>query len=369
MSRYCNPAIKELKDQQVRYTPREVRIEQIERAERLLEEIDSAQTYPYHKICEQITSYRPERYPDMVVSGKDAVHDLRLFVEDLSDSVDLDASTMSEPVLTVKDVSERYNVSTKTVDRWRDRGLASRRFVFGKRKRVGFLESTVDRFVRKHSDQVDRGTRFSQLSETEREEIIRRARRLARYGGCPSDISRRLARRLGRSPETIRYTLKNFDKEHPELAVFPNSSGPLDDTQRGEIFARFRRGVSVDDLAKQFCRTRASIYRVISEVRAPAVDGNAHRLHGQSGIPREERGHCDSGVGSGTRRLANADQGTSRASSVSGKPLHGWTTDARRRSVLLPQDELPQVQGIEASREAESGSPECSRDGRHRKAR
>ena len=69
MSRYSNPAIKELKDQQVRYTPREVRIEQIERAERLLEEIEADRSYPYHRICERITMYRPERYPDMIVSG------------------------------------------------------------------------------------------------------------------------------------------------------------------------------------------------------------------------------------------------------------------------------------------------------------
>lgn len=43
-------------------------------------------------------------------------------------------------MLTVDEISRRYNVSTKTVDRWRDRGLISRRFKFGKRKRIGFLK-------------------------------------------------------------------------------------------------------------------------------------------------------------------------------------------------------------------------------------
>ena len=267
ISRYCNPVMRQLTDQQVRYAPREVRLKQIVRAERLLREIDPQSTYRYDYLCERITSYRPERFPDLVLSGEDAVHDLRCFLEDLSDSADIPAESVDEPVLTVKQVSQRYNVSTKTVDRWRDRGLASRRFRFGNRKRIGFLQSTVDRFVKDHSEEVHRGSRFSQLSQSEREEIVRRARRLARYGGCPADVSRRLAKRLGRSPETIRYTLKNYDQGHPESAVFPHATSPLTDDQKKEIYRRFSRGVPVDRLAGRFYRTKASIYRIVSDVR------------------------------------------------------------------------------------------------------
>lgn len=268
MTRYNNPAIKQLKEQQVRYAPRDVRLAQIEKAERLLNEIDPAKNYPYRDICEEITTYRAEIYPDLVLNGGETVHDLRCFVEDLSDSIDIPAESVDEPVLTVEEVSRRYNVSTKTVDRWRDRGLVSRRFKFGNRKRVGFLQSSVDRFVEKNHQDVDRGSRFSQLNENEREEIIRRARRLARYGGGLSDISHRLSRKLGRSQETIRYTLKNHDKDHPESAVFPLSSSPLTEDQKSEIFFAHRRGVSVDRLAKKHNRTKSSIHRLISEIRA-----------------------------------------------------------------------------------------------------
>lgn len=267
-TRYNNPAIKQLTDQQVKYAPRDARLKQIDRAERLLNEIEPERKYRYHDLCEKITTYRPEMYPDLMVDGTDAVHDLRCFVEDLSDSADIPVEQVEENVLTVKDVSEKYNVSTKTVDRWRDRGLVSRRFKFGNRKRVGFLESSVRRFVNKHEEEIHRGATFSQLSDAEREEIIRRARRLARHGGCPSDISRRLARRMGRSVETVRYTLKNFDEQHPEVAVFPMAMSPLNDDKRKEIFRSFRRGVSADTLATRYCRTKTSIYRIVSEVRA-----------------------------------------------------------------------------------------------------
>lgn len=268
MSRYRNPAMKQLKDQQVRFAPRDVRLAQIEQAERLLSRIDLETRYRYQDLCEQITAYRPERYPDLVITGEEAAHDLRCFVEDLSDSANIRVEHVDEPVLTLDDVSKRYNVSTKTVDRWRNKGLVSRRFLFGNRKRIGFLKSSLDRFVDLHGEDVERSRNFKQLTDDEREDIVRRARRLARYGGCPSEVSRRLGRRLSRSPETIRYTLKNYDREHPENAVFPNATEVLTDSQKRDIYTAFRRGETADRLATRFCRTKTSVYRIVAEVRA-----------------------------------------------------------------------------------------------------
>ncbi len=44
---YRHPAMKQLKDQQTRYAPRERRLEQVERAEQLLGEIEEVKHYPY----------------------------------------------------------------------------------------------------------------------------------------------------------------------------------------------------------------------------------------------------------------------------------------------------------------------------------
>ena len=181
------------------------------------------------------------------------------------------AEVVGERVLTVEELAKRFSVSTKTISRWRRLGLVSRRFVMDGRKRVGFLESSVDRFVARNSERVRRGGHFSQLSERERTAIIRRAQRLARAGGCPAEVTRRLARKTGRSPETIRYTLKQFDQEHPELAIFPDNHGPLRPETRRKIYQQYHRGESVDALAKRFCRTRASIYRIIAETRAARI--------------------------------------------------------------------------------------------------
>jgi RNA polymerase primary sigma factor len=265
---YLSPIIRQLRDQQVRFAPREKKIEQVNRAEKLLAELEARRTYTYEYLCYRITDFRPESLPNLKLSGRDAGHDLRLFVEDLSDAADLPASTAGERVLTVDELSEMFKVSTKTISRWRQQGLVSRRFVFDGRKRVGFLKSSVEQFVARNEDRVRRGARFSQLTEDERQQIIERARRLTRAGACLADVTKRVARKMGRSVETIRYTLKQFDQDHPDLALFPHNTGPLTDDDKKKIYQQYRRGAPVETLAQRHHRTKTSMYRVINEMRA-----------------------------------------------------------------------------------------------------
>ena len=60
---YNIPILKELRDQQVRFAPREKKVEQINRAERLLAELDPRRTYSYEYLCYRITDFRPETTP------------------------------------------------------------------------------------------------------------------------------------------------------------------------------------------------------------------------------------------------------------------------------------------------------------------
>jgi RNA polymerase primary sigma factor/RNA polymerase sigma factor len=268
---YHSPILSELRDQQIRFAPRPKKLQQVEAAERLSSEIDPEKSYPYDYVCFRVTGYRPEAAAQDKVLGADLLHDLRLLVEDLSDSADMTADNIGEQVLTVEELAKQFNVSTKTISRWRELGLVSRRLAFDGRKRVGFLRSSVDRFVKNNHERVARGARFSQLTDEQRVDIIDRARRLASAGGCQSEISRRLAKRANRSVETIRSTIRQFDRQHPEMAIFPDISGPLTEAQKTRIYQAFRRGTSVDRLTKQFGRTKTTVYRVINEVRAQRI--------------------------------------------------------------------------------------------------
>jgi len=266
---FKHPALKQLTDQQVRYAPPARRQEQRARAEKLLTEIEAEKQYPYQFICYRVTDFRPDSYPGLLIPGADVCHDLALLIEALAVPGTPASETVADGIVTLEEVSRQLNVSTKTIRRWRTLGLVGSRVYQNGRTRVAFDRNVVDRFLATHPDRVLRGSRFSQLSEGEREEIVRRARRLARVaGGTLTEVSRRIARKLGRSAETVRYTIKNFDRENPDQALFPALTDALDTATKETIYSSYRRGINVDTLAKKFQRTRNSMYRVINEVRA-----------------------------------------------------------------------------------------------------
>lgn len=251
------------------FTPQDVRLTQVNAAEDLLHTIDPNKAYPCEFLVFRITGYHPKTLSDELLAGAAVQHDLGVLIEQISDTLDVRTDALRQPVLSIDDVTERFNVTSKTIQRWRRKGLPGRRFLFpdGKR-RVGFLLSSVERFLAAHREQVARGTNFSQIDERERDAIVRRARRLAGQCGCCSkEIARRIARKLGRSPLTILHTIRKFDQEHPAEAVFPQATEGVSDAERQRILRGFRRGLSLKTLARKTCRPRSAIYRVIVDER------------------------------------------------------------------------------------------------------
>ena len=255
---------------QLAYSPTQVRVQELNRAERLVCLIDPAKSYPFEFLCFQITGYRPRGDIGTVLAGKTARTDLVRLVEEVSATLKVGLDEVGEPVLSLQEAAKHFNVSEKTLQRWRRGGLVSRRFMGSDgRMRVGFLRSSLDRFAARNTEQVRAGAEFSRLGPEEHREIVRRARRLSLFCHCCLfEISKRIARKLGRSPETVRQVIKEYDREHPDQKLFPDASEPLQEQDRKLIYQSHLRGVSVHALAKRFCRTRSSIYRIITEERA-----------------------------------------------------------------------------------------------------
>jgi RNA polymerase sigma factor (sigma-70 family) len=262
-------ALSELTDQQVRYAPPARRREQVAKAQRLLDEVDPERAYPYQFVCFRLTDYRSDAYPDLLIPGEELKHDLALFIIQVERSLPaIPIDQAGEEVLTLEEVSQRFNVSTKTISRWRLRGLVARRVKVNGRSHLGFPVSAVEQFVNRHRDRVEKSGRFSHLSDAEKDEIILTARRLAADGSSLTEVSKKIATELGRSAEAVRYTIKNFDRAHPDQAVFPLLTGPLDAAAKEQIYNSYAEGTSMELIAKRFGRTRSSLYRVVNEVRA-----------------------------------------------------------------------------------------------------
>ncbi|EMI44661.1 sigma-70 family RNA polymerase sigma factor [Rhodopirellula sp. SWK7] len=264
---YRHVGLIELRDQLTRFAPRNKKIEQGLLAEKLLGELVPDRDYVIDYVCFRITNYRPESKLRQTIRSEDLQHDLRLLIEDLADSADLDSQSAGERVHTVNDLAKQFHVSTKTISRWREAGLVSRKFLFGKRKRVGFLHSSVERFIATNRDKVRRGERFSQLSSDEKTEMIERARQLAEGGASLSEVTVQLAQQMNRSPETIRYTLKNFDAQNQKLAIFPHHRESLTEEDKRVVAQLHAHGATIPQLCKRFKRTRSSIRRILDEVR------------------------------------------------------------------------------------------------------
>jgi RNA polymerase sigma factor (sigma-70 family) len=270
MNDYRQSAIRSLKDQQVRFAPVEKRLGQLERSEKLLGEIIPGKKYPYQYVYYRIINHRSDDHPQLLIEATDLEHDLRLFIEDINDTVPpVPAEKLPEPVLTLDQVSKNLKVSSKTVSRWRDKGLVTRRVLCNGRKKIAVRQSLLSKFLKNHQQDLEKSAKFTQISEEERLAILERARRMAKVN--PErfmDICRRVAKKFGRSVEAVRYTIKRHDQNNPDSAVFANQRAQFKDDDRHAIYSSFRRGISVEALANKFQRTGTAVLRIVNEVRA-----------------------------------------------------------------------------------------------------
>jgi len=257
----------------VNNTPRSVQFHVAAAAERVLTRLTPQQTYRIQSVLQQILDAAPEAgsaaltSTDATASGIDACHDLRQLIEDLTDAAAMPVDAAGEPVHTVENLSKLFDVSTKTISRWRRQGLIGRKFIIDGRKRVGFLKSSVDRFISGNRKQIERGSRFRQMTNQERKQIISEARRLSLSGCGMNEIAKQLAMELQRSPGTIRGTVKQYDQSHPESAIFPTNGAPLHEELRKKVFVLYQQGRSIDQISEQFERSSSTILRIVAMER------------------------------------------------------------------------------------------------------
>ena len=101
--------------------------------------------------------------------------------------------------------------------------------------------------------------------------MIQRARTLAQAGLSPAEILRVISRETGRSSETVRMTIRRYDRQHPETAVLASRHVPARQEADEELYAHYRRGESVSALAFRYGRTQSSVNRAIRRIGAQRI--------------------------------------------------------------------------------------------------
>lgn len=254
----------------LRFAPRHQKEQELARAEDLLHIVKPDIEYPFEFICYKITGFRPQS-PDaeQIIAGKELMIALNAFIASTSRQVAPPAATPQEDILTVEDLARRFNVSTKTIHRWRGRGLRGRLFVFDDgRKKLGFLKSAVERFAAENRHLIEKAADFKQLRQGEKDRIVARAVAMAQSGvRSRHRIISVLAGESGRSRETIRSLLIAYDKKAKERSVFRKSGGRLKLREIKQICRARSQGATIAELMERFDRSRSSIYRIINARR------------------------------------------------------------------------------------------------------
>ena len=117
---------------------------------------------------------------------------------------------------------------------------------------------------------------------------------------------------------------------------------------KAQIYRRFRMGVSAEVLARQYGRTRSSIYRLINEMRARRHSRDASSNSSTTPAsaiparpPRSSGPMPEPADGKAPRR-PKAPKGLA---AVPGQPLRGSPPGPRTGDAPVPQDELPETPG------------------------
>jgi len=259
---------------QLRFTPEKKRRKQLDAAEKLFAIIDREKEYPFEFVCFRITGFHLKSEAEgQLIKGDELAEDLRIFISKLSGQLARQITEQGQKVYTIEELAKTMDVSEKTIHRWRKRGLMARKYIFDDGvRRFGFLQSAVDKFLKANPNLTSKARSFTRLTGKQKQQVVKQAAKLtARTNLSRYQIINRISAKTGRSHETIRYTLLNYEKANPDEAVFKKSSGVIEPAQAAEIYRLFKQGCGVKELMKRFDRNRSSIYRIIDRRRAKAV--------------------------------------------------------------------------------------------------
>ncbi len=270
--------------QELKFVPPATARRHVERAEALVTTIDPTTTYPEDWVTFAITGYRPDVPDPAMLVGEALVSDLAPLIERLSAVAkyaldELPAAQWLSP----EELCERWSISKKTLDRYRRRGLPTRRATTTRgRAAIAFARPLVEWFERRHAADLGRAAKFTRIDPADEERLVRHAIRYRRWlGWTLSRAAARLAKHTGRSHEAIRQLLKRHASDIEKAAPAPTSraAGAITAHQRRVIERAVRTGVPITLIAKRLRKTAPSIHRAWALRRAEMLRGVDLRPH------------------------------------------------------------------------------------------
>jgi RNA polymerase sigma factor (sigma-70 family) len=251
------------------FVPRVRQLKQLAAAEELYKIIEAERQYPFEFVCFKITGYRPKsQMKTETIAGSELLLDLPVYVFRASARIRLAADQQGEKIYSIDELSEKFNVSKRTIERWRKRGLLCRRYIFsGNTSGIGFSSSAVEGFVSKNAELVAKASNFSAIPPVVRQDIIEMTGSLGSDGGLSrTAVIKKVAAHFKRAIETIRLIVADYETRHKKQ-IFKSSHILLGSKETSLIYNMYESGASIEQIAAKFNKSVSSIYRVINRKR------------------------------------------------------------------------------------------------------
>ena len=252
--------------EQLRFAPKPAVLKDIARAAATIDLVEPEQDYPADWIVFRITGYRDEKLTAGTVPGRQLKAHLSSLIERLSAQASLRepdladfAEGFSQPELLA-----RWNVTRKTLERYRTRGLFALRIIGARGiSRLHFPAQSVRRFESANRQSLLRAAAFSRMPAEKVRSLGERAKRLTRRtGAARSRISAHLARKSGRSVSAVDRIVRSVRK--PARRLKPSA--------HARLLFRWEQGHHVGALARSLRKSRAAVIRAINLARAHRLE-------------------------------------------------------------------------------------------------
>lgn len=267
LPRISLPALVRLAEE-LRFAPRDALLRDLDRIEALALELDEESVYPEEWVIFRVTGFRADAPPGPPIPGAALLRDLSALAERLSAAARLDAP---RSMLTLDDLASRWNVSRKTIERLRRRGLVGRRVLDDAgRSRLSFAPATVDAFASLRRDEIGRAASFSRTPAIVRARVLRCARLYRAAGLSLNQAALRISRRYKRSHEAIRQQLIRNDQDaiaRDEPPIF-GWRGPVRASRAHGALARIAQGTEPRAIARRLGRSPGALRRAVNVLRA-----------------------------------------------------------------------------------------------------
>ncbi len=247
------------------------RLRQLAGMLRAIELIEDGREYPYSFVCFHVTGYRPRKRADVVFGGKALRADLVELMDVHSAAHPIPREATCEPLYDLQALASRLKVSNKTISRWRQRGLAGcwYRDCEADKPFFAFGRGCVERFIARHLELVRRAGAFALMTREERSSMIERAQALFAGRVCSLHaVTLQIAAETGRAVETVRYTLRRFERDHHGETPFHRSGQPQVRDEAAMILEAHANGEPIKSLARKFKKRESEIRRLLAQGRA-----------------------------------------------------------------------------------------------------